>query len=117
MEYLHHQFDLAESDIVEVTLAGNAANDLLLDDDNFPNYQQGKSFNYQGGYARTSPAIAGATPSTTVRARGCSLRKSQAVNAKTRRKVKKAKQSGAHTSVHRLLENYRQQRLADTTQT
>ena len=41
----------------------------------------------------------------------------KAVNAKARRKVKKAKQSGAHTSMHRLLENHRQQRLATTTLT
>jgi hypothetical protein len=55
MEYLHKEFDLAEGDIVEVTLAGNAANVLLLDADNFENYQQGKPYLYYGGYARTSP--------------------------------------------------------------
>jgi len=32
MEYLHKELDLAEGDVVEVTLAGNAANVLLLDD-------------------------------------------------------------------------------------
>jgi hypothetical protein len=41
----------------------------------------------------------------------------KAANAKARPKEKKAKQSGAHTSVHRLLENYRQQRLATKVQT
>ena len=41
----------------------------------------------------------------------------KAVNAKARRKVAKAKQSGAHTSVRRLLEKDRQQRLTTTTQT
>ncbi len=55
MEYLHREFDLAEGDIVEVTLAGNAANVLLLDEDNFQKYQQGKPYRYEGGYARTSP--------------------------------------------------------------
>ena len=56
MEYLHQAFDLAMGDIVEVTLAGNAANVLLLDDANFQNYQQGKPYyHYYGGYARTSP--------------------------------------------------------------
>jgi hypothetical protein len=55
MEYLHKEFDLAEGDIVEVTLAGNAANVLLLDAANFENYQQGKPYRYYGGYARTSP--------------------------------------------------------------
>lgn len=55
MEYLHKEFDLAEGDLVEVTLAGNAANVLLLDPANFQNYQQGKPYSYYGGYARTSP--------------------------------------------------------------
>ncbi|HWG41539.1 MAG TPA: DUF1883 domain-containing protein [Gemmataceae bacterium] len=55
MDYLHKEFDLAEGDIVEVTLADNAANILLLDADNFHNYQQGKPYSYSGGYARTSP--------------------------------------------------------------
>ena len=55
MEYLHKEFDLSEGDVVEVTLAGNAANVLLLDPDNFQKYQQGKPYNYAGGYARTSP--------------------------------------------------------------
>ncbi len=55
MEYLHKELELSEGDIVEVTLAGNAANVLLLDPDNFHNYQQGRPYHYQGGYARTSP--------------------------------------------------------------
>lgn len=55
MEYLHREFDLSEGDVVEVTLVGNAANVLLLDTNNFHNYQQGRSYNYYGGYARTSP--------------------------------------------------------------
>ncbi len=38
-----------------MTLAGNAANVLLLDSSNFHNYQQGRSYKYYGGYARTSP--------------------------------------------------------------
>jgi hypothetical protein len=55
MEYLHKEFDLAEGDVVEVTLAGNAANVLLLDAENYQNYLQGKPYDYAGGYARTSP--------------------------------------------------------------
>lgn len=55
MEYLHKEFDLTQGDVVEVTLAGNAANVLLLDPDNFQNYLQGKPCNYHGGYARISP--------------------------------------------------------------
>jgi hypothetical protein len=55
MEYLHQEFDLSEGDVVEVTLAGNAANVLLLDPANFHNYQQGQPYSYDGGSARTSP--------------------------------------------------------------
>jgi hypothetical protein len=55
MEYLHKEFDLTEGDVVEVTLAGNAANVLLLDTTNYQKYQQGKPYDYAGGYARTSP--------------------------------------------------------------
>lgn len=39
----------------------------------------------------------------------------KAVNTKPRPKVAKAKQSGAHTSMHRLLEKARQERYAETT--
>lgn len=55
MEYLHKEYDLREGDAVEVTLAGNAANVLLLDPENFEKYRQGVPFDYSGGYARTSP--------------------------------------------------------------
>jgi hypothetical protein len=55
MEYLHQEFDLAEGDVVEVTLAGNAANVLLLDEGNYQTYRQGKPYDYYGGYVRTSP--------------------------------------------------------------
>ena len=55
MEYLHREFDLSAGDVVEVNLAGNAANVVLLDESNFHNYRQGHSYNFHGGYARTSP--------------------------------------------------------------
>jgi hypothetical protein len=55
MEYLHKEFDLAEGDVVEVTLAGNAANVLLLDPNNFQHYLEGKPCTYYGGYVRTTP--------------------------------------------------------------
>lgn len=55
MEYLHREFDLAAGDFVEVTLAGNAANVLLLDEANFQKYRQGQPYSSYGGYARTSP--------------------------------------------------------------
>jgi hypothetical protein len=55
MEYLQREFDLSEGDVVEVTLAGNAANVMLLDEANFQNYRQGRPYDYYGGYVRTSP--------------------------------------------------------------
>ncbi len=55
MEYLHREFDLAQDDVVEILLSGNAANVLLLDGDNFENYRQGKPYKCFGGYARTTP--------------------------------------------------------------
>mgnify|MGYP001022098557 CR=1 FL=1 len=55
MEYLHHEYDLSEGDVVEVNLAGNAANVLLLDPENFEKYRQGSAYSYAGGYSRISP--------------------------------------------------------------
>ena len=55
MEYLHREFDLSAGDVVEVTLAGNAANVMLLDTENFHNYQQAKRYEFYGDYVQTSP--------------------------------------------------------------
>lgn len=55
MEYLHQEYDLRPGDVVEVNLAGNAANVILLDQANFENYKQGRQYTYFGGYYRTSP--------------------------------------------------------------
>jgi hypothetical protein len=55
MEYLHKTLDLAEGDVVEVTLAGNAANVFLMDESAFQQYREGKPYEYYGGYARNSP--------------------------------------------------------------
>ena len=54
-EYLHQEFDLAPGETVEVNLAGNAANVMLLDPANFEAYREGRPFRYYGGYAPTSP--------------------------------------------------------------
>ncbi len=54
MEYLHYEFDAVPSETIEVTL-DHAANVQLLDDENFQNYRDHKRFDYQGGYAQTSP--------------------------------------------------------------
>jgi hypothetical protein len=55
MEHLHREFQLKEGDTIEVTLSGNAANVLVLDDSNYQNYLHGKRYDYYGGYARTTP--------------------------------------------------------------
>jgi hypothetical protein len=55
MEYLHKEFDLSEGEAVEVNLAGNAANVMLMDPENFEKYRQGLPYRSYGGYARTSP--------------------------------------------------------------
>jgi hypothetical protein len=54
MEYLHREFDLSPSDVVEVTLDG-PANVMLLDQSNFENYRNGRQFHYHGGLAKSSP--------------------------------------------------------------
>lgn len=55
MDFLHREFDLKDGDLVEVALAGNAANVFLLDTGNYMNYREGKPYKYHGGYVRTSP--------------------------------------------------------------
>jgi hypothetical protein len=55
MEHLHRVFDLGEGQAVEVTLVGNAANVLLLDESNYQSYVEGKPYNYHGGYTRVTP--------------------------------------------------------------
>lgn len=57
MEYLHKELDLRAGDAVEVTLAGNPANVLLLDPTNFEAYTNRKQYRYFGGYFTQSPAV------------------------------------------------------------
>jgi hypothetical protein len=54
MEFLHRELDLQPGDEVEVTL-DSPANVMLLDPDNFSNYQQDTSYRYYGGHAEKSP--------------------------------------------------------------
>lgn len=54
MNYLHYELQVGSGDVVEVTL-DSAANVQLLDDANYANYQAGRSFDYTGGYAKSSP--------------------------------------------------------------
>lgn len=54
MKYLHNSYQIGPTDIVMVTLDGQA-NVMLLDDMNYSAYRQGRSFNYFGGWATRSP--------------------------------------------------------------
>jgi hypothetical protein len=47
--------ELAGGETVEVTLAGSAANVLLLDDPNFHAYRSGRQYRYHGGHVTRSP--------------------------------------------------------------
>ena len=42
-------------EVVEVTLAGNAANVFLVDNTNFSAYRAGRNYKYYGGHATSSP--------------------------------------------------------------
>jgi hypothetical protein len=55
MEYLHKELDLAQGDLVEVTLSGNAANVQLLDPPNYQAYRDKRQYRYYGGYFTSSP--------------------------------------------------------------
>jgi hypothetical protein len=54
MNFLHYEFDLSASDIVEVTL-DKEANVRLLDNSNFWLYKEGRQHQYHGGLAKKSP--------------------------------------------------------------
>lgn len=54
MKFLHYDFQLDSSDVVEVTL-DKQANVQLMDDSNFSNYKRGQRFSYYGGLAKQSP--------------------------------------------------------------
>lgn len=55
MNYLHYEFDLGSSDVVEVSL-DKQANVKLLDFSNFQKYKRKQRHTYYGGKATTSPA-------------------------------------------------------------
>lgn len=54
MKFLHSEFFIGPTDVVLVTLDGQA-NVMLLDDVNFSAYRRGNSFHYYGGWATRSP--------------------------------------------------------------
>ena len=56
MRFIHHDLGYRQAgDVVEVTLAGNAANVRLLDSTNFSSYKSGRRHRYIGGLAKKSP--------------------------------------------------------------
>lgn len=57
MRFLHYQIQAGPADKVEVVLAGNEANVMLLDSANFADYQRGRQFRYYGGHFRRSPVV------------------------------------------------------------
>ena len=61
VNFLHKVLELADGDMVEVTL-NNRANVQLLDEENYQQYSQNKLYRYHGGYGEYSPVIL-ATPS------------------------------------------------------
>ena len=56
MNHLHHEFDAAAEDLIEVTLNGGA-NVQLMDSVNYENYRNGRPFHYYGGYATRTPVL------------------------------------------------------------
>jgi len=53
-DHLNYEFDASQGDVAEVTL-DRAANVLQTDPANYDDYNHGRSFQYYGGYATTSP--------------------------------------------------------------
>ena len=54
MNHLNYEFDASEGDVAEVTL-DRAANVLLMDSASYDDYTHGRTYRYDGGYARKSP--------------------------------------------------------------
>ena len=56
MRFIHHDLGYRQAgEVVEVNLAGNAANVRLLDSTNFSSYKSGRRHRYIGGLAKKSP--------------------------------------------------------------
>jgi hypothetical protein len=53
--FLHSSLEATAGDVVEVTLAGNAAYVMLMTPASFIQYRAGEPFTYFGGYAVRSP--------------------------------------------------------------
>lgn len=58
MHYLHSELSLDQSVVVQVNLSGDAANVMLLDEENFERYRAGEAFEHQaGGHYVHSPVV------------------------------------------------------------
>jgi hypothetical protein len=57
MNFLHYDVWTQPGDIIQVSLTGNAANVLMMDQANFESYRSGRQFQYYGGYFTQSPAM------------------------------------------------------------
>lgn len=57
MNYLHSRVSTQPGQSIFVTLSGNEANVMVMDDRNFWNYQSGGRITYLGGHYRRSPAV------------------------------------------------------------
>ncbi|HGY2543753.1 TPA: DUF1883 domain-containing protein [Citrobacter freundii] len=55
MQFTHYDLrQLKSGQVVEVNLAGNAANVMLMNNNNFLKYRSGRASNYYGGHVTSS---------------------------------------------------------------
>jgi hypothetical protein len=56
-EELHYDVTTARGDFIRVRLSGSAANVLVMEDGEYENYRNGRTYNYYGGYYTRTPVI------------------------------------------------------------
>jgi hypothetical protein len=57
MNFLNYDVSTGPDSVIEVTLSGNAANVLVMDEGNFQSFRSGGAHRYYGGYYTQSPII------------------------------------------------------------
>jgi hypothetical protein len=57
MNFLHYQVATGTGSVIRVSLIGNAANVLVMDDANFNIFKQGGRYTYFGGYYTRTPVL------------------------------------------------------------
>jgi hypothetical protein len=59
VNFLHYEVTTQTGDAIMVSLSGNAANVLVMDDNDFRSYRSGRGgrIRYFGGYYNQSPAV------------------------------------------------------------